>query len=152
MMKRVIILTLFIIVISVSTFVVNRTVWMQSNEKNENAGSDLVINFNSSQVTENVWFGNTTGDVSGEVTLEALNNSPQIFRGTWAGGTRWQINAGSDSFIAQMNGKINTYNGVLLMRGIVLNGTNAGNSVTARGQVVAINPHQFAGTIRVAQP
>jgi len=123
-----------------------------STQEKSNAPSDVVINFDSRQVTERVWYGTASGGVTGNVTIEALNNPPQVFRGTWAGATRWQIVAGSDSFIAEMDGKINTYNGVLMMRGRVINGANIAAEVWAQGQVVSINPHRFVGTIRVIQP
>jgi hypothetical protein len=151
-MKRLKILTIVLVGLAVSVICLSGTGRMQTRNDSANAGSFAVIGFETAQVTERVWFGAASGDVSGEVTLEALNRSPQFLRGTWAGQTRWQIVAGENSFVAVMNGKINSYNGVLLMNGRIVDGANPGAAVSAQGQVIAVNPHRFAGTIRVGQP
>lgn len=152
-MKKVKFLMLPFIALSVLSFGLVRSGWMRPRSSPDpNAGSDLIIAFDTRQVSERVWYGTTSGGINGDVTLEALNNPPQVFRGTWTGKTRWQIVAGSDSLVAEMDGKINTYNGVLLMRGKVIEGVNPGASVSAQGQVTSLNPHHFVGTIRVSQP
>lgn len=116
------------------------------------APEDVVISFDTSQVTERVWYGTASGGVTGDVTVETSTGAAQLFRGTWTGRTRWQIGAGSSSFVAEMGGKINSYNGVLIMRGRVIDGADPGARVFAQGQVTSINPHHLAGTIRVIQP
>ena len=151
-MKRRKFLTIVFIALLVAAFGLAQAGLMQKKAIEQNAPTDVVVNFDARQVTERVWYGAASGGASGNVTLEALNNPPQVFRGTWAGKTRWQIVAGNDSFIAEMEGKINTYNGVLIMRGRVINGANTAAEVVAQGQVVAINPHRFVGTIRVIRP
>jgi hypothetical protein len=151
-MKRIKILTLVLIALSLSAYGLVRSGWMQSRSDGAKAGADVIINFDAQQLTERVWSGPATGGVTGNVTIEALNNAPPIFRGTWSGVTRWQVVAGGNSFVAEMEGKINTFNGVMVMRGKVLDGANPGASVWAQGQVTSINPHHFVGTIRVIQP
>jgi hypothetical protein len=151
-MKRLKIAILIFIALSVSTFCMVRSGLMRMKTTEPNAPTDIVINFDTSQVTERVWYGTAAGGASGNVTIQALGDPPQVFRGTWAGATRWQIVAGNDSFVAEMEGKINTYNGVLVMRGRVINGANTVADVWAQGQVIAINPHRFVGTIRVIRP
>jgi hypothetical protein len=61
---------------------------MQRKTVDTNAPSDVVVNFDTSLVTERVWYGTASGGVSGNVTIETLNNPPQVLRGTWAGATR----------------------------------------------------------------
>jgi hypothetical protein len=151
-MKRVKVLMLVFIALSVAAFCLVRVGLMQKKTIESNAPTDVVINFDTSLITESVWYGTASGGVTGNVTIEALNNPPQVLRGTWVGTTRWQVVAGNNSFVAEMQGKINSYNGVLIMRGKVIDGTNAGAQISAQGQVIAINPHRFAGTIRVVQP
>ena len=148
-MKRTAILAVSILVFSILAVLVARSSWMQTRYDESRAPFDTVITFDTSQVTERVWYGSASGDVTGNVTLEALNDPPQLFHGTWAGTTRWQITAGSNSFTADMRGKINTYNGTMTMMGKVLEGANPGARVVAQGQVTSINPHHFVGTIRV---
>lgn len=151
-MRRIKIIILVFIALSISAFCLARSGLMQRKTIESNAPADVIVNFDASLITERVWYGTTSGGASGNVTIEALNNPPQILRGTWVGVTRWQIVAGAGSFVAEMSGKINTFNGVLAMRGKVINGTNTGADVFAQGQVIALNPQHFTGTIRVIQP
>ena len=151
-MKKVKILSIVLIALPVLTFGLARSGWMQGRSNPANSGSDVIIAFDARQLTGRVWEGTTSGDIAGNVTIEALTGEPQIFRGTWAGKTRWQIVAGGNSFVAELDGKINTYNGVMMMRGKVTGGVKPGAAVLAQGQVTSLNPHHFVGTIRVLQP
>lgn len=145
-MKKIVFL--FLVVMSLSV-----AVWVAAYATDEsNTPGDVVINFEAQQVSESVWEGPATGGAAGTATVEALNVPPALFKGTWAGVSRWQVVAGSGSFAAEMTGKINTYNGVLAMRGKVVGGSNAGAPVTANAQIASVNPHRFVGTIRVITP
>lgn len=148
-MKRIKLLAFVILALFVLTFALTGR---SPNETEANVPTDVVIAFDSRQITERVWEGPATGGAAGTVTIEALNVPPALFKGTWAGATRWQVVAGANSFTAEMTGKINTYNGVLAMRGKVIGGANAGAAVTANAQIASINPHHFVGTMRVVTP
>ncbi|MEZ5425231.1 MAG: hypothetical protein R2747_03095 [Pyrinomonadaceae bacterium] len=150
-MKGIKIFTLLFIGLAFSAFFLIRSDRFHAGKSNAGTGSEIVVNFDTRQVSSSVWYGIATGDVSGNITLEAFENPPEIFRGTSSCKTRWHIVAGGNSFVAEMNGKINSYNGVLIMRGIVISGANVGETATAEGRVTAINPHRFEGTIRVNQ-
>ena len=111
-MKRVAFLTISIVVFSVSAIYTARLGWPNAGH-DVNTGSEIVITLDTSQVSERVWYGTASGDVTGNLTLQTLDVPPQLFRGTWSGTTRWQVGAGTSSFTAEMRGKINTYNGAL---------------------------------------
>jgi len=114
--------------------------------------SDVNINFNITPVAKSAWYGQTSGDVTGELTVDTRGQTPRAFRSAWAGTTRWKLVAGANTFTAQLNGKLNTLNGTLLMRGIVIDGAHLGARVEVSGQVTTFEPTNLAGTLRVIQP
>lgn len=146
-MKQLSFLALSFATIAICAFYLDRVGRTQS--RDAEAGAAIVINFDASQVTEGVWYGPASGDVTGNVTVESIDDPPELFRGTWSGRTRWQVAAGTSSFTSEMSGKINTYNGTMLMVGKVIDGSNAGARATAQAQITAINPHHFVGTVRI---
>jgi hypothetical protein len=114
--------------------------------------SDVNINFSVMPVTNAAWYGQVSGGVTGNLTLDTLERPPRAFRSAWVGRTQWKVVAGANTFVALLNGKINTLNGTTIMRGIVVDGAYLGAEVEVRGQVAAFDPSQFVGTIRIIQP
>ncbi len=114
--------------------------------------SDVNINFNVMPVANSAWYGQISGDITGELTVDSRGQTPRAFRSVWAGTTRWKVVAGANTFTALLNGKLNTLNGTLIMRGIIIDGAHLGAQVEVRGQVTTFEPTNLVGTLRVIQP
>ncbi|MBS1798054.1 MAG: hypothetical protein JSS81_29830 [Acidobacteria bacterium] len=151
-MRWIKIISITVTALAVSAFGLAGAGFMQTSPARPNDLTDVVVDFEAAQLDEKVWSGTTGGGVSGSIRIEILDPPPAALRGVRDGGARWQVIAGNESFTAVTRGKINSFNGTLVMSGLVTSGANAGAPVEVRGQIVAINPQGFAGTIRVVRP
>lgn len=94
-----------------------------------------------------VWTGTVSGDVSGSLTtrLTGLEISGPI----WQVRFDWIIQAGEQSFVADLSGILNTNTGAVVMNGTVVDGFLSGAQVHEEGQLVDPETLRFVGTIQI---
>jgi opacity protein-like surface antigen len=94
-----------------------------------------------------VWTGTVSGDVSGDLTtrLTGLSISGPI----WEVRFDWIIDAGRQSFVADLSGILNTETGQVVMNGNVVEGWLLGAQVHEAGQLVDPATLRFVGEIQV---
>jgi hypothetical protein len=112
------------------------------------ANDPVRLNFQKSIVDPaGVWQGTVSGDVDGDLTteLQSLAVSGPIWRVTFA----WIVSADSKSFVATLDGTLNTRTGTVVMDGSVTEGWLLGARVHEQGRLVDPATSTFVGTIRI---
>jgi len=96
-----------------------------------------------------VWHGTVTGDVQGGLTT--VLTDLRIAGPIWHVRFDWIVSAGDQSFVADLNGILNTRTGAVVMSGRATEEFDylAGAQVQERGQLVDPENSCFEGTIRV---
>jgi hypothetical protein len=107
----------------------------------------VLLNFEKSLVSEGIWEGNVTGDVTGNLMTELT--SLRVAGPIWHVQFNWIIDAGEHSFTARLNGTLNTLTGKVVMNGTVVDGWLLGAQVHEEGQLIDPNTLRFQGTIQV---
>lgn len=94
-----------------------------------------------------VWEGEVTGDVGGDLRTELTGL--RIAGAIWHVRFDWVIDADDRSFVAALEGTLNTRTGAVVMNGRVIDGYLHGAQVHEQGQLVDAASSCFAGTIRI---
>ncbi len=97
------------------------------------------------------WTGNVTGDAIGNLRTRVL--SVRETGHIWHIETLWEIDAGTRSINAELNGTLDTKSGKLLLGGRILSGILLGARVYETGQLTGFDPVTggtvFAGSLRI---
>lgn len=109
--------------------------------------SPIQIQFDKQGGLNGTWTGTVSGDVEGNLTTQLLSAwwSGPILHVTFA----WIIDAGDQSFVAELEGTLHTLTGQVVMNGTVVEGWLVGAQVHEVGQMVDPTTGRFQGTIQV---
>jgi hypothetical protein len=94
-----------------------------------------------------VWNGTVAGDVSGD--LETVLRDLWVAGPVWHVRFDWIVDAGNQSFVADLSGLLNTNTGRVVMDGQVSEGYLLGAQVHEEGHADADRPGCFTGTIQI---
>jgi len=94
-----------------------------------------------------VWEGTVSGDVDGDLTTELL--SLEVTGAIWHVTFDWIVTAGDQSFVATMDGILNTKTGGVVMNGTVTSGWLLGAQVHEEGQLIDPATLRFVGEITI---
>jgi hypothetical protein len=96
-----------------------------------------------------VWEGTVSGDIDGDLTTELL--SLEVTGAIWHVTFDWIVTAGDQSFVATMDGILNTKTGRVVMNGTVTSGWLLGAQVHEEGQLIDPDPAtlRFIGQITI---
>lgn len=116
------------------------------------AGNDLgegsvlaTLSFDKSAVSEGIWEGLVTGDVSGALRTELTGI--RTVGPLWFVEFNWIVDAGDQSFTVAATGTLNTLNGTAVMTGRVVEGEWLGATMYEQGQMIDPATGHFEGTI-----
>jgi hypothetical protein len=111
------------------------------------ASHGLDLTFEKAAVADTVWVGRVDGDVSGVLTtvLISADTSAPVWRVEFF----WIITADdpAQSFVARLEGTLDTGSGEVAMSGTVVDGYRRGSAVDERGQLFDEARSAFRGTI-----
>ena len=97
------------------------------------------------------WTGAVKGDVAGTLRTRVL--SVREAGHIWHIETLWEVDAGEESFDAELNGTLDTKSGALLLTGQIVRGMLVGALVYDTGRLTGIDPVTggtvFEGSIRI---
>jgi hypothetical protein len=112
------------------------------------ANDPVRVTFDKSIVSPaGIWQGSVDGDVSGGLRTEL--RSLQVSGPIWHVQFDWIVSAGSESFVARLDGTLNTNTGAVVMNGNVISGFLLGAQVHEDGQLVDPASLRFVGSIRL---
>ena len=112
------------------------------------ASNALHLDFEKSIVDPaGVWAGTVSGDIEGALRTElrSLTERGHLRLVTFD----WIVDAGEESFVARLDGTLNTKNGRVAMRGRVIEGAYLGARVQEHGRLVDAATQTFRGSIRI---
>ena len=109
--------------------------------------SPVRIEFDKQGGAGGIWHGAVSGDVSGDLTtqLTSAHQTGQILHVTFD----WIIDAGPQSFTAELEGTLNLKTGAVEMDGTVVDGWLIGARVHEEGQLVDPATGRFQGRILI---
>lgn len=114
------------------------------------AFAQVNLTFDKSAVADGVWIGTVAGDVTGRLVtiLVAADQSQPV----WDVDFYWIVVADDpeQSFVARLQGTLNSETGEVAMRGAVDEGFSRGASVTEAGQLQDQATMRFTGTIELS--
>ena len=114
------------------------------------ASAQVSLTFDKSAVADGVWIGTVAGDVTGRLVtvLIAADQSQPV----WDVDFYWIIIADDParSFVARLEGTLNSETGAVAMRGAVDEGYERGATVTEAGQLQDQATMRFTGTIELS--
>lgn len=114
------------------------------------ASSQVSLTFDKSAVSDWVWIGTVSGDITGTLvtTLVAADQSQPV----WQVDFYWIVLADdpSQSFVARLQGTLNSETGEVAMSGAVDEGYFAGAAVQEAGQLQNAETSNFTGTIELS--
>jgi hypothetical protein len=110
-------------------------------------GEPVRISFEKCAVAEGIWEGTVAGDVAGGLRTELTDL--RVTGPIWQVRFDWIIDAGAQSFTADLAGILNTNTGAVVMNGRVVDGYLLGAQVHEEGQLVDAQNLCFEGTIRI---
>src|SRR5690606_31540729 len=114
------------------------------------ASSQVSLTFDKTAVSDRVWIGTVSGDITGTLvtTLVAADQSQPV----WQVDFYWIVLADdpSQSFVARLQGTLNSETGAVGMSGPVDEGFNAGAMVQEAGQLQNAETSNFTGTIELS--
>lgn len=97
------------------------------------------------------WTGTVAGDISGDLRTQVLG--VRVAGHLWHLETRWQVDAGAQSFVAELDGTLDTRTGKLLLLGPIVSGYLAGAQVYDDGQLTGFDAGTggtvFEGRLRI---
>jgi hypothetical protein len=94
-----------------------------------------------------IWQGEVTGDIAGDLQTEL--RELRVTGAVWQVRFDWIIDAGAQSFVADLSGVLNLNTGRVVMNGTVASGYLEGARVHEEGQLVDPENSCFAGDIRI---
>jgi hypothetical protein len=94
-----------------------------------------------------IWNGTVAGDISGD--LETVLTNLRVAGPVWHVRFDWIVDAGSQSFVADLSGLLNTSTGQVVMNGEVSEGYLHGAEVHEAGHADPDRPGCFTGTIQI---
>jgi hypothetical protein len=96
-----------------------------------------------------VWEGTVSGDIDGDLTTELL--SLEVTGAIWHVTFDWIVTADDQSFVATMDGILNTKTGGVVMNGTITSGWLLGARVHEEGQLIDPDPAtlRFIGEITI---
>jgi hypothetical protein len=106
------------------------------------------LTFDKSAVGPGAWEGTVAGDIEGNLRTElgSLREAGPIWHVTFD----WIVTgAGERSFVARLDGTLDTRTGQVAMRGRVIEGYLLGARVRESGQLVDPQTSRFVGSIRI---
>ena len=94
-----------------------------------------------------VWDGVVDGDATGtlQTRLTAARAAGQVLHVEF----EWEVDAGEQSFLAELTGTLNLDTGAVVMNGTVVEGWLQGARVHEQGHLVDADSSTFVGTIRI---
>lgn len=109
--------------------------------------SPVRIEFDKQGGVGGIWHGMVSGDVTGNLTtqLTSAHQAGQILHVTFD----WIIDAGAQSFTAELEGTLNLNTGAVVMNGRVVEGWLTGARVHEEGQLVDPATGRFQGRILI---
>ena len=109
--------------------------------------SPVRIEFDKQGGVAGIWHGMVGGDVTGDLTtqLTSAHQTGQILHVTFD----WIIDAGAQSFTAELEGTLNLQTGAVVMNGTVVEGWLVGARVHEEGQLVDPATGRFQGRILI---
>jgi hypothetical protein len=114
------------------------------------AAAQVNIAFEKAAVSDGVWMGTVSGDVTGR--LVTLMVAADQSRPVWEVDFYWIVLADDPgrSFVARLTGTLDSGSGEVAMSGVVNEGYLAGARVDESGHLVDATTSRFEGTIRLA--
>lgn len=109
--------------------------------------SPVRLGFDKQGGVGGTWHGMVSGDVSGDLTtqLTSAHQTGQILHVTFD----WIIDAGAQSFTAELEGTLNLNTGAVVMNGTVVEGWLVGARVHEEGQLIDPATGHFQGRILI---
>lgn len=108
----------------------------------------LRLSFDKVETSPGVWHGTATGAVTGPIVV-TLTGAPDTTGAVWHIGIDWVIDAGSDSFTAQLAGTLDPATGRVVLDGAVTSGYLAGSRAHLDGAIVDPSDLEIAGTLQI---
>jgi hypothetical protein len=125
-------------------------VWMAGGNGVPRAGAEdsTDCQFDVTFLPPNFWQGTVTGTFSGRTQAAfRLLGTEGV---TWHLSSAWSVDAGANSFVAQLKGIYNAQTGQTTMNGNVTEGYRMGRPVHLDGNLVSVPQRfRFTGTLRI---
>jgi hypothetical protein len=113
------------------------------------ANDPVRLTFDKSIVAPSgIWEGSVAGDLTGGLRTEL--RSLQVSGPIWHVRFDWIVSAGAHSFVARLDGTLNTNTGAVVMNGTVIDGWLVGAQVHEEGQAQDPAGAHFVGSIQIA--
>lgn len=114
---------------------------------NDGNMSPVMLMFEKSLLSEGVWTGGVSGDITGDLKTELLDL--RVAGPVWHEVFNWLIEADEKSFTAQLSGTLNNNTGKVVMNGTVIDGWLKGAQVHEQGQLTDPDNLGFEGIIQI---
>jgi hypothetical protein len=105
------------------------------------------LTFTKCAIAPGVWEGTVSGDINGDLRTELTDL--HVTGSIWQVRFDWIIDAGPESFVADLSGILNTGSGAVVMNGSVVSGYLPGAQVYEEGQLIDAENLCFEGSIRI---